>query len=284
VKSRTFGATGRSVPTIGQGTWNFPERGRAVDEAKAALRAGIELGLTHIDTAEMYGNGRAEEVIGEAIRGLPRAALFIVSKVLPSNATYEGVLRACESSLRRLATDYLDGFLLHWRGAHELGETMRALERLVDDGKIRSLGVSNFDVADLEEARSYLRSHAIACNQVLYHLRERSPERHVLPYCREHRIALVGYSPFGSGDFPSPRSKGGRVLAEVAQRRGASVHALTLAFLTRLDATFVIPKAANVAHVADNASAWKVELDERDIAEIDAAFPVPDSDGPLATL
>ena len=284
MKSRPFGATQRVVPTIGQGTWNFPERGVAVQEAKEALRVGIDLGLVHIDTAEMYGNGRAEEVIGEVIRGVPREQLFIVSKVLPSNATFDGTLRACDASLLRLGTDYLDCFLLHWRGAHELGETMRAMERLIDDGKIRSLGVSNFDVDDLEAARAYLQSYPIACNQVLYHLGERSVERHVLPYCGAHGIALVAYSPFGSGDFPSPRSKGGRVLSAVAERRSVSAHAVALAFLTRIDGTFVIPKAARPAHVRDNASASQLELDERDVAEIAAAFPLLSRDGPLATL
>jgi diketogulonate reductase-like aldo/keto reductase len=284
VKARPFGAMQRSVPVIGQGTWNFPTHGPGVDEAKAALRAGIEHGLVHIDTAEMYGTGRAEELIGEAIRGFPREELFIVSKVLPANASYEGTLRACEASLRRLGTEYLDCFLLHWRGAHELGETMRAFERLVDDGKIRAFGVSNFDVGDLDEARSFLRRHRVACNQVLYHLGERGMERRVHPYCLRNEIAVVGYSPFGSGEFPSGQSKGGRVLAAVASRHGVSPRAVALVFLVRLDGTFVIPKAARVAHVRDNAAAAGVTLDEQDIAQLDAAFPLPRRDGPLATL
>jgi diketogulonate reductase-like aldo/keto reductase len=283
-KKRRFGAAATLVPTVGQGTWNFPEREAARDGAIAALRAGVELGLTHIDTAEMYGNGRAEEIIGAAIRGFPRESLFIVSKVLPSNATYDGTLSACEASLRRLGTDYLDCYLLHWRGAHELAETMRAFERLVRDGKIRAFGVSNFDVDDLEQAQAYLSAGAIACNQVLYHLGERGVERRVLPYCRERDIAVVGYSPFGSGDFPSARGPGGRALAAVAQRHAVSPRAVALAFLTRVDGTFVIPKAARVAHVKENATAWDVELDEGDVAEISAAFPLPRRDGPLATL
>jgi diketogulonate reductase-like aldo/keto reductase len=284
VKTRPFGPTNRAVPTIGQGTWNFPTHGAAVEEARAALHAGIELGMVHIDTAEMYGNGRAEEIVGEAIRGFPRDSLFIVSKVLPSNASYDGTIRACEASLGRLGVEFLDCYLLHWRGAHELGETMRAFERLADDGKIRSLGVSNFDVEELEEARAYLRGHAIACNQVLYHLGERGVERRVLPYCRERDIALVGYSPFGSGDFPTPRSRGGRVLGAVAERRSATPRAVALAFLTRLNGTFAIPKAARRAHVRENASAGDVTLDERDVAEVEDAFPLPRGDGPLATL
>jgi diketogulonate reductase-like aldo/keto reductase len=284
VKTRRFGATGRAIPAIGQGTWNFPVRGAAADEAKRALRTGIELGLVHIDTAEMYGNGRVEELIGEAIAGIPRDRLFLVSKVLPSNASYDGTLLACEASLRRLGTDHLDCYLLHWRGAHALGETMRALEKLVDDGKIRALGVSNFDADELEAARSYLRKHPVACDQVLYHLRERGVERRLHGYCLEHDIALVGYSPFGSGEFPGAHSKGGRVLAEVAERRGVSPRAVALAYLARLDGTFAIPKAAKVSHVRENAAAADVALDRREIAQIDEAFPVPRREGPLAVL
>jgi diketogulonate reductase-like aldo/keto reductase len=284
VRTRAFGATRRDVPVVGQGTWNFPVHGPKVEDAKAALRAGVELGLVHIDTAEMYGTGRAEEIIGDVIRGLPRQELFIVSKVLPSNASYDGTLRACDASLRRLGSDYLDCFLLHWRGALPLEETMRAFERLVDDGKIRAFGVSNFDVGDLELASSLLRRHPIACNQVLYHLGERGIERRVHPYCLRNEIAVVGYSPFGSGEFPSAQSKGGRALAAVAALRGASPRAVALSFLVRLDGTFVIPKAARVAHVRENAAAANVVLDEQDIAQLDAAFPLPRRDGPLATL
>src|SRR6478752_2806633 len=157
------------VPIIGQGTWQMAE-GRSRADEVAALRAGIARGLTHIDTAEMYGSGAAEKLIAEAIRDIPRRELFIVSKVLPQNASHAGTLRACEQSLRRLGTDYLDVYLLHWRGRVPLAETLGALEELVDQGKIRAVGVSNFDVGDLEEARALLRKHPIACNQVLYHL------------------------------------------------------------------------------------------------------------------
>jgi len=177
VIARRFGPLDRAVPIVGQGTWNVPLRGARADEAKRALRRGIELGMVHVDTAEMYGDGGAERLVGEAIRGLPREQLFLVSKVLPSNASYEGTLRACEASLRRLGSEYLDCYLLHWRGGVPLGETMRALETLVRQGKIRALGVSNFEVDDLEEARAALEREPIACNQVLYHLGERTVER-----------------------------------------------------------------------------------------------------------
>lgn len=241
----------------------------------AALRRGIELGLTHIDTAEMYGNGLAEEVIAEAIAGVPRNELFLVSKVLPQNATHAGTIAACEASLRRLRTDYLDVYLLHWRGRRPLGETLRALEELVDAGKIRGLGVSNFDVADLEEARAALQRHPIVCNQVLYHLDERYLEDGLWDYCVEHGIALVGYSPFGTSAFPGPNTAGGRALAAVAarHRQGTTVRQVALAFLTRRPPLFAIPKAGRSSHVEENAGTLTLELSEADIREIDAAFP-----------
>ena len=259
----------------------MPTRGSRAEAAKIALRRGVELGMTHVDTAEMY---QAEELIADAVKGLARASLFLVSKVLPSNASYGGTLSACEASLRRLRTDYLDVYLLHWRGSHPLAETMRALERLVDDGKIRALGVSNFDVEDLEEGRAALTRHRIACNQVLYHLGERGIEHRVVPYCRAHRIAVVAYSPFGSGDFSSPSSRGGRVLAAIAKRRAATPRQVALAFLVREQPVFAIPKAASEAHVVENAGAGDLRLEKRDIAEIDAAFPLPKAGRPLAMI
>ncbi len=249
----------------------------------AALRRGIELGLTHIDTAEMYGNGAAEEVIAEAIAGWPREGLFIVSKVLPQNGTYDGTIAACEASLRRLRTPYLDVYLLHWRGRHPLGETMRALEDLVDAGRIRALGVSNFDVADMDEARSLLRRHPLACNQVLYHLRERYVERALLPYCRQHKIALCGYSPFGTETFPGPATAAGRVLGTIAARHGGRTtpRQVALAFLVREAPLFAIPKAALPEHVEENAGALHLRLTETDLREIDQAFLENRSSGDL---
>jgi diketogulonate reductase-like aldo/keto reductase len=280
--SRPFGLTGRDVPVIGQGTWNTPTRGESAEEAKRALRRGVELGMVHIDTAEMYGDGASERLIGEAIRGLPREQLFLVSKVLPSNASYEGTIRACEASLKRMRVDYLDGYLLHWRGSVPLGETMRALERLVDDGKIRALGVSNFEVADLEEARVALERAPIACNQVLYHLNERTVEEHEFPYCREHGIAIVGYTPFGRGDWTD--RPGAHVLEEVARKHGATARQVVLAFLTRDPIAFTIPKASTVAHVEENAGAGALRLGDDDVAAIDRAFPTRRRRGGLPTL
>jgi len=280
--ARAFGASGPPVPVIGQGTWNVPVRGTARDEAIRALRAGIELGMTHIDTAEMYGDGAAESLVGDAIADVPRDRLFLVSKVLPSNASFRGTIRACENSLRRLRTDYLDCYLLHWRGGEPLAETMRALETLVADGKIRALGVSNFDVADLREAQAALTRERIACNQVLYHLGERTIEEHEVPYCREHGIAVVAYTPFGRGDFSD--AAGARELERIAVAHGVTAHAVILAFLTRDDGTFAIPKASDLAHVRANAAAGDVRLSAAEIAAIDRAFPARRRRGGLPTL
>jgi diketogulonate reductase-like aldo/keto reductase len=279
---RPFGATGREVPVVGQGTWNVPQRGERADEAKRALRRGIELGMVHIDTAEMYGDGGAERLIGDAIRGLPREQLFIVSKVLPSNASYDGTARACDASLKRLGTDYLDCYLLHWRGSVPLGETMRALEHLVTGGKIRSLGVSNFEVADLEEAMTALEHEKIACNQVLYHLTERTVEEHELPFCREHGIATVAYTPFGRGDWAD--RPGAKAIQDVARKHEATPHQVILAFLTRDESAFAIPKAATVAHAEENAGAGDLRLDPSDVEAIEHAFPARRRRGGLPTL
>ncbi len=271
MRQRVFGTTGRSVAIVGQGTWPVPERD--------ALRRGIDLGLTHIDTAEMYGEGRSEEIVGEAIAPYPRESLFIVSKVLPSNATPRGIVRACEASLRRLGTDYLDCYLLHWRGDPSLADAMRGLEGLVRAGKIRSLGVSNLDPWDLREARGALEREPIACNQVLYNLGERTIEDHEEPWAREHGAALVAYTPLGR-----PRgARGEAVLAEIALAHGATVEAIALAFLLRFENAFVIPKANRIAHVEANARAADIVLHADEIAAIDRAYPVRERTGALPT-
>lgn len=264
MQKRPFGKTSRNVAVIGQGTWQMDDRKSAV----TALRGGLDAGMTHVDTAEMYGD--AELIVAEAIMGR-RDEVFLVSKVLPSNAARAGVIKACERSLRRLATDRLDCYLLHWRGRVPLAETIGAFEELVQAGKILSWGVSNFDVEDLDEALEIAGPGQIACNQVLYHLEERAIEHAVLPWCEKNGVALVGYSPFGSGSFPSPSSSGGRALAKVAAKHGATARQVALSWLSRR--TFTIPKASNPAHALDNAGAGALTLDERDVAEIDAAFP-----------
>lgn len=268
--TKPFGATGREIATIGQGSW-YIERGdkRA---AVAALRRGLDLGLSHIDTAEMYGDGRSEAIVGEAITGR-RNETFLVSKVLPHNASKTGTRAACERSLRHLKTDRLDCYLLHWRGPHPLAETVAAFEGLKAEGKILSWGVSNFDEDDLDEALAAAGPGAIACNQVLYHLRERAIEHAVIPWCERNGVAVTAYSPFGHDDFPSPGSAAGRVLGEIAASHGATARQVALAFLTRRATVFAIPKAAGTAHVEDNAGALHLALTEDDLARIDTAFP-----------
>lgn len=283
VPRKSFGATGEFLPALGQGTWDIPEHGARLAEAKTALRRGIDLGMTHIDTAEMYGSGRAEEIVGDAVADMPRDTLFITTKVLPSNASYKNTIAACERSLRRLRVEYVDLYLLHWPSTEPIEETMRAFQHLLRDGKTRYVGVSNFDVDELREAQEALREVPIACNQVLYHLRERSIEGRLLPYCKEQRIAVVAYTPFGRAKLPDTGSPGGSVLAEIAGRYGATVRQVMLAFLTRDADVFAIPKAASVAHVEENARALEVLLTAADIDAIDRAFPVRDR-GTLATL
>lgn len=260
----------------------MPESGARLDEAVRALRRGIELGLTHIDTAEMYGSGRVEEIVGEAVAGIPRNDLFITTKVLPGNASYKGTISACERSLRRLRMEFVDLYLLHWPSSFPLEETMRALETLVESGKARFIGVSNFDLEDLREAQSYLRHVPLASNQVLYHLKERAAEVRLIPYCGRHDIAVVAYTPFGRGRFPRKEAEPQGVLGRIAAKHGKTVRQVILNFLVREPHVFAIPKAARVEHVEENAGAMGWALDPEDIAAIDAAFPV--HDGPLATL
>lgn len=271
MKRRRFGTTNVDVPVVGQGSWPLPD--------VAALRHGIDLGLTHIDTAEMYGDGRSEELVGEAIAPYPRDALFIVSKVLPSNGTYHGVVNACERTLRRLRTDYLDCYLLHWRGDVPLEETMGALEALVREGKTRWLGVSNFEPWDLREAAGALHNERIACNQVLYNLGERTPEDHELPWTRENGCAFVAYTPLAR-----PRETASeRVLEEIATAHRVTSEAVALAFLLREPSTFVIPKASALPHVDANAAAASLTLSDDEIARIDGAYPKQPRVGPLPT-
>jgi diketogulonate reductase-like aldo/keto reductase len=269
MRREAFGPTGVGVPVVGQGTWEMErDARRAVD----ALRAGLDAGMTHVDTAEMYGSGRVEEIVARAIAGR-RDDVFLVSKVLPSNASAAGVVRACEASLRRLGTDRLDCYLLHWPSEHPLEETIAGFERLVASGKIRAWGVSNFDVDELEEAVRIAGDGRVACNQVLYHLEERAIEHAVMPWCRARGIAVVGYSPFGSGHFPAARSAGGRVLADVAAAQRATPRQVALAFLLREPGVFTIPKAASAEHARENAAAGELRLTAADVRRLDAAFP-----------
>jgi diketogulonate reductase-like aldo/keto reductase len=268
MRRQKFGKNGPEVSVIGQGTWYLDRGDRKT--AVAALRHGIDLGMTHIDTAEMYGD--AELVIADAIEGR-REKLFLVSKVLPSNASRRGTIAACERSLKRLKTDRLDCYLLHWRGSYPFEETLAAFDELVVAGKIRSWGVSNFDVDDLDELLDVAGEGAIACNQVLYHLQERAIEHAVIPWCEQHGVAVVAYSPFGHDDFPSARSKGGEVLQKIADAHKATTRQVALAFLTRASSVLAIPKASSAEHAVDNAAAGDLKLTDSEIAALDKAFP-----------
>ena len=271
--TREFGSTGVKLPLVGQGTWKMEPDGAE------ALRLGVELGMTHIDTAEMYTG--AEEVIADAIQG-QRHKVFLVSKVLPSNASYKGTLRACEASLKRLKTDYLDVYLLHWwSSAHPIEETMKAMGELVATGKTRFAGVSNLDVGQLKQSERALLRERIVCDQVLYHLKSRGVEYRLLPFCIERDIALVAYTPFGPGIFPTAGTKQGKALATIAAKHGKTPRQVALNFLVRQKNVFVIPKARRLDHIRENAGAAGWELDSDDLRLIDSVFPPPRSDEPL---
>jgi diketogulonate reductase-like aldo/keto reductase len=269
--TRSFGSAQRQVGAIGQGSWRLEDSSAA--GAIAALRRGLDLGLSHVDTAEMYGSGAAERLVGRAIEGR-RDEVFLVSKVLPGNASKRGTIQACEKSLLNLGTDRLDCYLLHWRGRYELQETIAAFDTLVRDGKILAWGVSNFDIGDLEELAALRGAGHPACNQVLYHLRERAIEHAVLPWCREHGTAVVAYTPFGqSPGIFSAETAQGRVLRGIAAAHHATARQVALNFLLRNPQVLVIPKAAAIEHVIENAGALDFELSDADIAKLEAAFP-----------
>ncbi len=277
---RPFGSTQRAVAPIGQGSWRIEQGDEAA--AIAALRRGLDLGLTHIDTAEMYGDGAAERIIGKSLAGR-RDEVFLVSKVLPGNASTAGTLEACEKTLKRLGTERLDCYLLHWRGRYPLAETVAAFDQLKRAGKILSWGVSNFDVPDLDEITAL--AGAPACNQVLYHVQERAIEHAVIPWCERHGTAVVAYTPFGQSPAPyAGKSPGARVLQDIATKHGATARQVALRFLLRYPGLFVIPKAASVAHVEDNAAALDLRLGAAELAAIDAAFARGARRGELPTI
>ncbi|HJE28686.1 aldo/keto reductase [Stutzerimonas nitrititolerans] len=255
------------VPVVGQGTWHMGENPAERSREIAALRLGIELGMTLIDTAEMYGEGGAEEVVGEAIQGR-RERVFLVSKVYPHNASRRGVPQACERSLRRLGTDCIDLYLLHWRGQYPLAETVEAFERLREAGKIRRWGVSNCDVDDLQELGDIA---ACATNQVLYNPEERGIEFDLLPFCQAHNMPVMAYCPVGQGGslLQDP------AIVEVARRQGAQPGQVALAWALRQPNVLVIPKAVDPAHVRANAAAAELRLSDEELSILDGAFPPP---------
>lgn len=261
---------GTAVPALGQGTWHMGERGGAAKDEVAALRLGIDLGMTLIDTAEMYGSGGAEEVVGQAIAG-QRDKIFLVSKVYPHNASRSGVPEACERSSKRMKVDVIDLYLLHWRGSHPLRETVDAFEKLKAEGKIRRWGVSNCDVEDMEELARLKAGDACAANQVLYHPDSRGIEYDLLPWCAKHKVAVMAYSPVGQAGrlLRSP------ALAAVAKRHDATPAQVAIAWGMRYPHVISIPKAVDPAHVRLNAKAGEIVLTAADLAEIDAAHPPP---------
>ena len=269
---------GERVPAFGQGTWHMGDDRRRAAAETAALKLGIDLGMTLIDTAEMYGSGGAEEIVAEAAQG-QRDRLFIVSKVLPYNASQKGVIEACERSLKRLKTDRIDLYLLHWRGSVPLAETLAAFMRLQRDGKIRHHGVSNFDLDDMQEWVGLSGGDTVAANQILYNFQRRGPEWELIPWCRERRIAIMAYTPLGQS-----RMLQHKALAEIAGRHGATAAQVALAWLLHQDGTMVIPKATRQEHVRENRGALDLRLTADDLAALDRAFPPPKGPSALGML
>ena len=269
---------GERVPAFGQGTWHMGDDRRRAAAETAALKLGIDLGMTLIDTAEMYGSGGAEEIVAEAAQG-QRDRLFIVSKVLPYNASQKGVIEACERSLKRLKTDRIDLYLLHWRGSVPLAETLAAFMRLQRDGKIRHHGVSNFDLDDMQEWVGLSGGDTVAADQILYNFQRRGPEWELIPWCRERRIAIMAYTPLGQS-----RMLQHKALAEIAGRHGATAAQVALAWLLHQDGTMVIPKATRQEHVRENRGALDLRLTADDLAALDRAFPPPKGPSALGML
>lgn len=270
--------SGGAIPVLGQGTWGYAEGQRPRAQELAALHHALDLGINLIDTAEMYAGGDAEELVGEAIGGR-RDDVFLVSKVLPSNASRRGTVEACEASLRRLGTDRLDLYLLHWRGAVPLEETLDAFAELVADGRIRHWGVSNFDVADLDELARVAGGDAVAVDQVLYNLGARGIEYDLLPWCRERGIPVMGYSPFGRGSMLEHPA-----LSELADGLGATPAQVALAWVLRQDGVNAIPRAGTPEHVEENRAALELRLGDDDLRALERAFPPPTRPMPLEVL
>ena len=268
---------GAQVSVLGQGTWKMGEGERDAKEEANALRLGIDLGMTLLDTAEMYADGRAEEVVAEAIAG-QRGRVFLVTKVYPHNASRKSLPAACERSLRRLGTDTVDLYLLHWRGRVPLAETVEAFERLREAGKVRAWGVSNFDVDDLEELGSSLPG--CATDQILYNPEYRGPEFDLLPWSQAHRLPIMAYSPVGQGGSLLRH----RAIAEVARRHDATPAQVCLAWVLRQEGVIAIPKAGSAEHVRENRAAVDLQLTPEELDRLDRIFPPPRGPTPLEML
>ena len=270
--------SGQTIPILGMGTWQMGEKAHDRPNEVAALRHGLDLGLSLIDTAEMYGEGGAEEVVAAAIANR-RAAVFLVSKVYPHNASKRGAIAACERSLKRLKTDYLDLYLLHWRGAVPITETLDAFQTLQQAGKIRSYGVSNFDVEDMQAASQTAGGNAITTNQVLYNLSRRGIEWDLLPWCRQHQIPIMAYSPIEQG-----RLLHHPALQAIAIARQVTTAQVAIAWLLHQENVIVIPKSSRIEHVEQNRAALDLKLTDEDLTTLEAAFPAPTRPTPLEML
>ncbi|MEL7512508.1 MAG: aldo/keto reductase [Cyanobacteria bacterium J06554_3] len=271
-------SSGQSMPKLGMGTWRMGENKRRFDDEVKALRHGLSLGLSLIDTAEMYGEGGAEEVVGAAIAG-KRSDVFLVSKVYPHNASREGAIAACERSLKRLNTDYIDLYLLHWRGSEPLADTLDAFDTLKQAGKICDYGVSNFDVDDMEEAMQLPTGKQIVTNQILYNLSRRGVEHDLLPWCQRQNVAVMAYSPIEQG-----RLLGNKTLEKIGKAKGVSGAQVAIAWLLHRENIIVIPKSSRIEHIEQNVAAQKIKLSPEDMAELDTAFPAPARPIPLQML
>ncbi|KAG5497729.1 hypothetical protein JKF63_03995 [Porcisia hertigi] len=266
---------GTAVPALGQGTWRMGDNPERRASEVAALRAGIAAGMTLIDTAEMYGNGRSERLVAEAIKETPRDKLFIVSKVLPSNASRSRIFRSCYASLRNIGTDYLDLYLLHWRGDVPLSEAVSCMEELVQSGKIRRWGVSNFDVSDMKELWRVPSGKKCAVNQVLYHLGSRGIEYDLIPWHAQHNVPVMAYCPIAQAGELKPALYTSNAVQNVAARHSATVTQVLLAFVLHSGQVMAIPRSGSPAHTMENAAADDIELTDVDMAELNAAFPAP---------
>lgn len=270
--------SGQTIPVLGMGTWRMGENSQRRQSEVNALRRGLDLGLSLIDTAEMYGEGEAEEVVAEAI-ARHRSNVFLVSKVYPHNASRQGAIAACESSLKRLNTDCIDLYLLHWRGSYPLAETLEAFQTLQRSGKIRDYGVSNFDADDMQKAVSLPGGSSIATNQVLYNLTRRGVELELLPWCQQQNIPIMAYSPIEQG-----RLLEDKMLEKIAQEKGVSAAQIAIAWLLHKDNVIVIPKASRIEHVEQNYAAMNLTLSDEELATLDEAFPAPSQPIPLQML
>nr|WP_314458734.1 aldo/keto reductase [uncultured Clostridium sp.] len=266
---------GTAVPSLGQGTWFLGERKNRRKEELDSLKAGISAGMTLLDTAEMYGDGKAEEILGEAIQDFDRSSLFLVSKVYPHNAGRKNIFKSCIQTLERLNTDYLDLYLLHWRGSIPLSETVECMEQLKKEGKIRRWGVSNFDTADMKELWNVPGGNNCQINQVLYHVASRGIEYDLIPWMEEHKVPVMAYCPLAqAGDLKRGLYEN-PVLIRIADAHQCTVSNILLAFVIRSKHVVAIPRTGNKDHALDNAKAWEVELTKDELIEIDQAFPAP---------